>query len=211
MPFSAILVVIVVAAAVALIVGVRVNLTRSREGKAFAFVALLVLPGIAVWVGYNEQMDRAESKTFCLSCHVMADYGKSLYVDDPSYLPALHFQNNYVPRDRACYTCHTDYTMFGTLNSKIRGVRHVLVEYFGTIPKPENVKLYTPFNNRECLYCHLGARKFEDGRAHSRTPDQMARIKSNQLSCTSSHCHDIVHEVATLKDATLWKETPAQQ
>ena len=174
-----------------------------------AFVALLVLPAIAVWAGFEEQMDRAQTTDFCLSCHVMADYGKSLYVDDAGYVPAAHFQNNRVARDRACYTCHANYSMFGTVAAKIHGVRHLIVQYFGTVPKPEDIKLYAPFNNRECLHCHLGARKFEAQRAHNRTPDELVRMKSNELSCTSSKCHDIVHDVTTLKDAAFWKETPA--
>ncbi len=198
-----------IAAALALFVGWRADLTRSREGKILAFVALLVLPVVAVWAGFTEQMNQAQSTRFCLSCHVMADYGKSLYVDDPSYIPAAHFQNNRVPRQRACYTCHTDYSMFGTINAKIEGLRHLRVQYFGTVPKPEDIKLYSPYNNRECLHCHLGGRKFEEQRAHSRAPGQMEKIKTNQLSCTSSKCHDIIHDVTSLKDATFWKEMPA--
>jgi cytochrome c-type protein NapC len=210
MPTAVIIASIAITAALALFVGVRADLTRSREGKILAFVALLALPAIALWEGFSEHMDRAETTKFCLSCHVMEDYGKSLLVDDPSYIPAAHYQNNRVPRDHACYTCHTDYTMFGTVDAKIHGVRHLMVQYFGTVPKPEDIKLYTPFNNRECLHCHLGARKFEEQQAHHRTPDELGKIKANELSCTSSRCHDIVHDVATLKDATFWKETPAQ-
>ena len=209
MPTAVIIVSVAVAAALALFVGVRADLTRSREGKMLAFVALLVLPTVAVWAGFSEQMDRAQTTQFCLSCHVMSEYGKSLYVDDPSYIPAAHFQNNRVPRTRACYTCHTDYSMFGTINAKLEGLRHMRVQYFGTVPKPEDIKMYAPYNNRECLHCHLGSRKFETQSAHNRTPDELGKIKSNQLSCLTSRCHDIIHDVDTLKDATFWKETPA--
>ncbi|MEI9815368.1 MAG: hypothetical protein WDO18_23165 [Acidobacteriota bacterium] len=52
----------------------------------------------------------------------MEDYGRSLYIDDPSYVPAQHYQNALVPRDHACYTCHTQYTMFGTVQAKLKGV-----------------------------------------------------------------------------------------
>jgi hypothetical protein len=38
------------------------------------------------------------------------------------------------------------------------------------------------------------------GRRHSVT-----RAASNQLSCMSSGCHDITHDVGTLHDATFWK------
>ena len=64
----------------------------------------------------------------------MDDFGKSLHIDDPSYIPAAHFQNNRVPRDQACYMCHTNYTMLGTVTAKINGLRNLWVQYVGTIP-----------------------------------------------------------------------------
>jgi nitrate/TMAO reductase-like tetraheme cytochrome c subunit len=191
--------------ALAVLVALRAEITRARGGKILAFLALFVLPTLAIWVGFSQQMDRAESKRFCLSCHVMHDFGRSLYVDDPSYIPAKHFQDNQVPRDHACYTCHTDYTMFGPMHSKIRGLHHIYVQYFGKVPRPAEIKLYTPFNNRECLHCHAGARDYEEEPKHSKAPDMMRRINSNQMSCMAANCHDVVHEVGTLKDATFWK------
>jgi nitrate/TMAO reductase-like tetraheme cytochrome c subunit len=207
MPTPALLETLFVAIALALaaLLAARVELTRSRGGKILAFVVLFIAPVLAVGLGYSEHMERAESTQFCLSCHVMHDFGQSLYVDDPSYIPAKHFQNNLVPRDHACYTCHTDYTMFGTVHSKLRGLRHVYVQYLGKIPAPAEIKLYTPFNNRECLHCHSEMRAFEEEPSHSKTPDMMQRIVSNQMSCMTSRCHDIVHNVDTLKDATFWK------
>jgi cytochrome c-type protein NapC len=206
MPASIVILFIALTAGLVLLVGFRARVTRSREGKILAFVALFLLPLAAVWGGLSEQMDRAQSTEFCLSCHVMNDFGRSLYVDDPSYVPARHFQNNRVPRDAACYTCHTDYAMFGGVRAKIRGLRHLRVQYFGTIPKPEEIKLYDPYNNRECLHCHLGARRFEEGSGHHKTPDLLESVKSGRRSCLSSGCHDIVHEVGSLNDATFWKE-----
>jgi cytochrome c-type protein NapC len=196
---------VAIALALAALLAARVELTRVRGGKILAFVVLFIAPVLVVALGYSEHMQRAESTQFCLSCHVMHDFGASLYVDDPSYIPAKHFQNNLVPRDHACYTCHTDYTMFGTVHSKLRGLRHVYVQYLGKIPAPADIKLYTPFNNRECLHCHAGMRAFEEEAKHSKTPDMMKQILSNQMSCTTSKCHDTVHDVGTLKDATFWK------
>jgi cytochrome c-type protein NapC len=208
MPASVIVVFCLAAALIALFVGFRVQLTRSREGKMLAFIALFALPVMAAWTGFSEQMDRAESTKFCLSCHVMADFGRSLYIDDPSYVPAAHFQNNRIPRDQACYTCHTEYTLFGPMKSKIRGLRHLYVQYIVGAPQPETIKLYEPFQNRECLHCHLGARIFEEASAHSKTPGLLDNIKSNKLSCTSSGCHEFIHNVASLKDDTFWKPKP---
>jgi cytochrome c-type protein NapC len=136
----------------------------------------------------------------------MGDFGKTLSIDDPSYIPAAHFQNNRIPRDRACYTCHTEYTMFGPVKAKVRGLRHLWVQYVVGAPKPEAIKLYDPFPNSECLHCHLGARRFEEGSAHNKIPDLLSRVKSGKLSCVSSGCHEFVHDVASLKDATFWKE-----
>ena len=196
---------IVIVLALAVLVAVRAELTRVRGGKILAFLAMFVLPALAVWVGFSEHVDRAESTRFCLSCHVMHDFGQSLHVDDPSFIPAKHFQDNLVPRDHACYTCHTDYTMFGPVHSKIRGLHHIYVQYFGKVPNPADIKLYTPYNNRECLHCHAGARDYEEEPKHSKTPDMMAQINSNRMSCMAAKCHDTVHEVASLKDVTFWK------
>jgi nitrate/TMAO reductase-like tetraheme cytochrome c subunit len=125
MPASIITVFIAITAVTVLLVGFRARWTRSREGKILAFIVLCVLPLASMWGGFSEQMERAESTQFCLYCHVMTNSGRSLYVDDPSYIPALHFQNNRVPRDSACYTRHTDYAMFGTVTAKLRGLRHL--------------------------------------------------------------------------------------
>jgi cytochrome c-type protein NapC len=194
-----------VTAVLAAFVALRAGLTQGRGGKILTFFALFLLPALSLSAGYSSQMEHATSTRFCLSCHVMDDFGRSLYVDDPSYIPAAHFQNNRVPRDRACYTCHTDYTMFGTLHSKLRGIRHLYVQYLGTIPAPDRIRLYTPFNNRECLHCHEGARKFEAQSAHTRTSTTLTDIKSGHLSCMASRCHDTVHDVDTLSDAIFWK------
>jgi cytochrome c-type protein NapC len=195
----------IVAGLLAVVVGLRPQLTQSRGGKILAFAALFIVPVLSTWGSFEGHMEHAQSTTFCLSCHVMTDYGRSLQVDDPSYLAARHFQNNRVPSDRACYTCHTDYAMFGGLKAKIRGLNHLRIQYLGKVPKPEDIKLYTPYNNRECLHCHLGARRFEESSAHQKRPELLPDVKSGKLSCLSSGCHDIVHDVETIKDVPLWK------
>ena len=192
-------------ATLVLIVARHAEVMRYSRGKALAVVALFVLPGLSLWEGFSTQMQRAQSTEFCLSCHVMKPYGQSLQVDDVSYLPAAHVQNNRVPADRACYTCHTDYTMFGGARSKLRGLRHLYVQYLGTVPAPDRIRLYEPYSNRECLHCHDGARRFSEVAAHTRTPDTWTQIRSNTLSCLSSRCHDIVHDVGTLADVPMWK------
>jgi cytochrome c-type protein NapC len=183
-----------------LVVVIRPSITASREGKIVAFLALFIVPLVALGVGASEHMERSEKTQFCLSCHIMEPYGRTLYVDDPSYIPAAHFQNHRVPADKACYTCHTDYAMFGTIQAKLNGLHHVYVYWFGTPMSP--IHLYHPYNNRECLHCHAGARSFEDGPTHTAL---MGDLKSNKLSCTTSGCHDTFHPVDKLDQVKFWK------
>ncbi|HZR66517.1 MAG TPA: NapC/NirT family cytochrome c [Terriglobales bacterium] len=181
----------------------RPEITAARAGKMAAFVALFLLPIISGGLGLSEHFEESKQTTFCLSCHVMAPYGKSLYVDDKHYVAAAHFQNHRIPVDEACYTCHTDYVVYGGVRAKLRGLRHVYVQYLGHVPRPEDIHLYNPYNNRECLHCHLGARSFEDEPTHSAMRDDLI---SNQTSCLSSGCHDTVHNVKDLDNQKLWKE-----
>jgi cytochrome c-type protein NapC len=182
----------------------RPSITATRAGKIVAFGLLFFLPLFCFGLGVENEMERAKSTAFCLSCHIMEPYGKSLHVDDPAFLAAAHYQNHRVPADEACYTCHTNYAMFGTLKAKLAGLRHLYVYYLGKPPSPQNILLHEPYNNRECLHCHLGARSFEEGAVHNADPDTLPAVKANQLSCISSGCHDTVHNVAQLDKVKLW-------
>jgi cytochrome c-type protein NapC len=185
-----------------LIVLFRPSVTMTRGGKILAFVSLFVFPILSGTMGASTHIERSKETQFCLSCHVMEPFGKSLSVDDTSYIPAAHFQNHRIPPAKACYTCHTDYTMYGDIHSKLRGLRHVYVQYFGKVPAPPDIKLYTPYNNRECLHCHEGARSFEENPVHN-TEDTMKQLKSNETSCLT--CHATIHDVGGLAQAKFWK------
>jgi nitrate/TMAO reductase-like tetraheme cytochrome c subunit len=191
----------IVLAAIALIalVALRPSLTAARGGRILAFLAFLVLPLLATAMGLSAHMEQSKTTEFCLSCHVMEPYGRSLQVDDETWLPAQHYQNNRIPRDKACFTCHTDYTLFGDAKAKLRGLRHVYVNYIGEIP--EKIELYEPYNNRECLHCHAGARSFEESELHK---EMRADLGTNSTSCLE--CHDAAHNVHELEGKTLWKE-----
>src|SRR5262249_46370477 len=110
---------------------VRPTITATKGGKILAFVAFLIFPLLAGGMGISTHIDHSKKTEFCTSCHVMQDYGLSLRIDDRSYIPAVHYQNGLVPREQACYTCHTDYTMYGDFNAKIRGLKHVYKNYVG--------------------------------------------------------------------------------
>jgi nitrate/TMAO reductase-like tetraheme cytochrome c subunit len=175
---------------------------RERSGKILAFLGIFLLPLLAVAFGTQEHMEKSKQTDFCLSCHAMDNYGKSLYVDDEEFIPASHFQNNRVPRDQACYTCHTGYTMYGGIEAKLRGIRHVLVQYLGTVP--DTISLYSPYSNAQCLHCHEGSRSFEENEVHSTPAAFRDSLGTNLFSCVSSGCHDVVHNVHELADYDMW-------
>ncbi len=177
---------------------------RGPGGKAVAFVAFLVLPTVLTFLGLESHLTRAKSTEFCLSCHVMEPYGRSLAIDDSDYLPAVHFQNNLTPRDHACFTCHTTYTMFGDVEAKLAGLKHLWIYYSGQTP--EHIELYKPYNNRECLSCHGDARSFAEGDLHV---DILAELKSNETSCLD--CHEWVHNVGELDDLPTWQAADGGQ
>jgi nitrate/TMAO reductase-like tetraheme cytochrome c subunit len=178
---------------------VRPSLTKVRGGKILAFVALFLLPLAALGLASTVHLEDAKSTTFCLSCHTMEPYGKSLRIDDPTYIPAAHFQNNRIPRDAACYTCHTNYTMFGGMKAKLGGLKHLYIYYFGKVP--EKIALYEPYTNRECLHCHAGARSFEETSPHQEMREQLG---SNDMSCLT--CHNKIHDAQNASHFKIWKE-----
>jgi nitrate/TMAO reductase-like tetraheme cytochrome c subunit len=204
MPTFLILLLIALSVALVAVFVFLPQITATPGGKMMAFLALFALPLLCLGMGTSSELEHAKSTEFCLSCHIMEPYGKSLRVDDPQHLAAAHFQNHRVPPDEACYTCHTNYAMFGTFKAKLGGLRHLYVHYLRKEPAPEDIQLHEPYNNRECLHCHLGARSFEQGAVHNADPDTLPAVKANKLSCISSGCHDVVHDLRQLDKVKFW-------
>lgn len=188
--------IIAVTILLAAIVALRPSLTQERGGKILAFVAFCILPVGAVWGGVSLHMEHSKTTEFCLSCHVMEPYGDSLLRADTDYVPASHYQNHLIEPDHACFSCHTEYTMFGDLKAKLKGLQHVYVNYLGEIP--EKIELYAPYENRECLHCHAGARSYVE--MHE---GDLEALEAGEISCLE--CHDLMHEVESIADAELWE------
>lgn len=179
----------------AITIGLVVALIRHPEamqtgrGRAVALLGFGVLPLAVSALGFSVHLEQAKSTEFCVSCHVMEPYGKSLWYDDTDALPAQHTQNRRLPDGQECYSCHTTYTMFGGARAKLNGLQHLWVYYSGQTP--ETLELYAPYQNRECLHCHEGARRFESDEIHAELRGELA---SNEMSCLE--CHEVVHDIA---------------
>ena len=184
---------------------IRPSVTHAVGWKIVAFIGLCVLPALCIAGGMNTHIQRSERTRFCISCHVMVPYGQSLYVDDPSHIPAQHFQNHRVPVDMACYSCHADYGIYGPLKDKLQGLKRIYLQYVSTPPVPASIRIAGGFKNAQCLHCHLGARSFEENAVHAALLDS---LKTEQTSCLTSGCHDTAHDIANLSHLKLWRPAP---
>ena len=102
MPVVPVVAVLAITIVVACLVVLRPGLTVARGGKILAFLGLFIFPAMAAMLGFESHLERSKETSFCLTCHIMGPYGRSLYADDPSFIPAAHFQNARVPREQAC-------------------------------------------------------------------------------------------------------------
>jgi cytochrome c-type protein NapC len=185
-------------AGVLLVLFVARPLLASRGGRRALLVIGGLLPLVASAGTVKEGFQESSRTRFCLSCHEMQAYGKSLFADNRQALPAVHFQNRLVDRDNSCYECHTDYALFGDVKAKVNGLRHVYVHYLGRIP--EKPKLYQPYSNGNCLHCHDDARRFLESPAHQPVK---AAITSGQTSCLK--CHAVAHDMKAVQEHRFWQ------
>lgn len=193
------------AAAFAVFLWLRLpRLSTGRGGKLLLLAALLVMPLLLAFVGVTSSLSASKHKEFCTSCHEMQVYDTSLHIDDPEFVPARHYQNRLVPQETACYTCHTDYTLYGDVEAKLTGMKHVWVHYFGDVPPVGEVALYQPYPNDNCLQCHRGARGFEKKPAHTSKDVTLEQLYANQKSCVAKGCHDKIHDIDNLGAADLY-------
>lgn len=173
------------------------HLAGSRAGRLAMLLGVLCLPFAALFTGATHAYDQSSSTEFCLSCHEMQRHGTSMFLDDPTVLPAVHYQSRLVDRDHACFECHTNYAMFGNLRAKVDGLRHVWVHYMEE--PPQKFELYEPYPNRNCLHCHDDARDFIEAAPHR---DQLAALYGGEVSCLE--CHKSGHGLPRLDEGELW-------
>ena len=178
---------------------VRPSITVGATGKILAFVGLCVLPALCIGTGMSFHMQRSQQTAYCISCHSMETHGQSLYVLNANYIPAQHFQNHLVPPDKACYTCHTDYTMYGPLKDKLKGLKYLYMEYVSTPPKTIHLDRHVQQLAVPALPC-----------GHPRALRQIPATRrlwvrsTNQISCIS--CHNTIHNASEVDHLKMWIE-----
>jgi nitrate/TMAO reductase-like tetraheme cytochrome c subunit len=163
--------------------------------KIGLLLGLGVFPiGVAA-AGNIEGFEATEKREFCGSCHVMAAHAADSEDRMSSSLSSRHARNKLFGNDN-CYVCHADYGMYGTMLTKMGGMRHVWLYYTQyrttTMAEAKNtIHLRQPFPNDNCMQCH----STEDA-IWLKLPDHRAAlddVRADRVSCASKGCHGLAH------------------
>ncbi len=174
-------------------------LVRKPELVRATKIALLfgigVFPISAAFTGNLAGYQKTMEREFCGSCHSMEPYVVDSNDLNSNTLPSIHGRNELFGKQN-CYTCHSDYGMFGTVSTKLSGMRHVWEYYteYRSVPIEEflvRVKLYEPYPNSNCTYCHSTVTPGWNGVPEHVSGDQL--ITNGELSCMSAGCHGPAH------------------
>ncbi len=167
----------------------------NRTTKVLLLVGLGLLPGVVSLTGNIASFEYTMSRPFCGSCHVMGPYLRDAEDPKSTSLAAAHSRNGKFG-ESSCYTCHSDYQMFGAVTTKLNGMRHLMsyiTEYAATGPDGEGgrpIHMFTPFQNERCMQCHSTRNKVY----LDRHADAVDGIRTGDVRCID--CHDNVHPLA---------------
>ncbi|QQR89816.1 MAG: NapC/NirT family cytochrome c [Myxococcales bacterium] len=96
--------------------------------KVALFFGLGAFPILAALIGNTANFVHSKHRNFCSSCHVMLPYTQDSNNWNSTTLASRHARNAEFG-DHNCYMCHQDYGMFGTVMTKMGGLRHAW-EYY---------------------------------------------------------------------------------
>ncbi len=163
--------------------------------KGLLVLGLGVFP-IGVAIGGNlVGFERSKENRFCGSCHVMKPFVRSTGPNIEA-IASYHSRNRAFGRE-SCYTCHSDYGLFGTLTTKIGGLRHLWIYYTRDWPArrggapPRPIHLYRPMQTATCMQCHSTTLPhFIAEPEHAALLDD---LRAGTVFCAVEGCHGPAH------------------
>ena len=160
-----------------------------RHTRLRLFFGLGPLPIAAALLGNYANLEETKQRRFCGSCHVMTPYIMDAESKESGSLAAIHTRTEWFGHE-SCYTCHADYGMFGTVSTKLGGMRHVWDYYANDWSSgTRKPKLYKPYSNKTCTQCHpQGTNRMS--LAH-KVHEEM--LKGGAVSCAANGCHGPPH------------------
>ncbi len=169
--------------------------------KLVLLLAIGVLPLVTAATGNIAGFEATKQRTFCASCHVMTPYGNDSADPRSATLAARHARNDLIG-DENCYACHADYGMYGTVVTKLGGLRHVYlyVTEYRNVSLEEarrTIHIRKPFQNATCMHCH--STEVPAWNAVKEHASLLDRLRLGTVSCASTGCHGPAHPFS--KDA----------
>lgn len=167
----------------------------SRTTKVILLFGIGVFPIGSALTGNLAGYQRTMKVDFCGSCHTMGPYVEDVRNPDSTTLASMHSRNPMFGGE-ACYTCHANYGMFGTISTKASGMKHVWHYYthYRSVPIEQSlpqIELYEPYPNGNCMQCHSTTLT-----GWNETPEHASSaelVRSGELGCASEGCHGPAH------------------
>jgi cytochrome c-type protein NapC len=163
--------------------------------KLVLLAAIGVLPLATATTGNIAGFEATKERQFCGSCHVMTPYKNDSENPASPALAARHARTDLFGAAN-CYACHADYGMFGTVVTKIGGLRHIYeyVLHYRNMSLDEarrTIHIRRPFQNATCMHCHsTQGPTWNAVKEHASLID---RVRGGQVSCASAGCHGPAH------------------
>ncbi len=163
--------------------------------KLVLLMAIGILPIATATTGNVAGFEATKTREFCGSCHVMTPYSDDSNDVHSTTLASRHARNKLFG-DENCYGCHANYGMYGTVLTKLGGLRHVylyVLDYRNTslADARKSIHIRTPFQNSTCMHCHsTEAPIWNAVKEHA---SLLPRLRDGSISCASSGCHGPAH------------------
>lgn len=162
---------------------------RDRLGgphsKWMLFFGLCVMPLPVLFLSNAVGLEQSKDLSFCQSCHVMQPFLSDMKDPDSDLLAARHYRNRLIQKEQ-CWTCHSDYGIFGTAQAKLGGLHDVYLYLTDAYELP--IQLRQPYNFTICLGCHGESARFQQEQMHE---DLVPDVVSGDIACTD--CHEMAH------------------
>jgi len=163
--------------------------------KLVLLAAIGVLPLMTATTGNVAGFEATKARRFCGSCHVMTPYGNDSANPRSVTLASRHARNALFGEEN-CYACHADYGMFGTVVTKLGGLRHIYEYVFhyhdmSLEEAREKIHIRRPFQNATCMHCH--STEGPTWNAIKEHASLLDRVRGGEVSCASSGCHGPAH------------------
>lgn len=172
-----------------------VGLVRGRLDKTLLVSGVIFVPAIAYTLSDFVLMSRSKATSFCTSCHVMQPVADSTHDADNGSLAAIHVTRGAVPTATSCYTCHSGYGIWGGVNAKVAGIRHMVSTVTGNYEFP--LQLRGPYDISSCLACHAESAEFRSETAMPVHEAVAEALLSGEMGCAGA-CHPQAHPAESL-------------